>query len=146
MNWAKAKTILIIVFLLLNIFLVMIYSSILKSRSETDIKQLTQVLGKNNITLAQNVLKKTPDKLHSVELLNLAGDSKNCAGIFLKDEYTAVGENEFRKGSQTLLVSRSTVEFIDSEKRFQRNWISLASPKAPCNVCADSVIPRVIWF
>lgn len=115
MNWAKAKTILIIVFLLLNIFLVMIYSSILKSRSETDIKQLTQVLEKNNITLAQNVLKKTPDKLHSVELLNLAGDSKNCAENFLKDEYTAVGENEFRKGSQTLLISRSTVEFIDSD-------------------------------
>ena len=114
MNWAKAKTILIIVFLLLNVFLFMIYSSILKSNSETDVRQLTQVLEKNNITLPQNRLKKTPARLRSVELLNLAGDNQNCAKNFLKDGYTAVSETEYKKGSQTLLINRSTVEFIDS--------------------------------
>lgn len=115
MNWAKAKTILIIVFLLLNVFLFLTYSSILKSKSETDVKQLTQVLEKHNMNLAQNALKKTPVKLHSVELLNLAGDNKSCAGNFLKDGYTTVNEREFKKGSQTLLINRSEVEYIDSD-------------------------------
>ena len=115
MNWAKAKTILIIVFLLLNVFLFLTYSSILKSKSETDVKQLTQVLEKHNMNLAQNALKKTPVKLHSVELLNLAGDNKSCAENFLKDGYTTVNEREFKKGSQTLLINRSEVEYIDSD-------------------------------
>ena len=115
MNWAKAKTILIIVFLLLNVFLFLTYSSILKSKSETDVKQLTQVLEKHNMNLAQNALKKTPVKLHSVELLNLAGDNKSCAENFLKDGYTTVNKREFKKGSQTLLINRSEVEYIDSD-------------------------------
>ena len=115
MNWAKSKTILIIVFLLLNVFLFLTYSSILKSKSETDVKQLTQVLEKHNMNLAQNALKKTPVKLHSVELLNLAGDNKSCAENFLKDGYTTVNEREFKKGSQTLLINRSEVEYIDSD-------------------------------
>ena len=115
MNWAKAKTILIIVFLLLNVFLFMIYSSIQTSKSETDVRQLTQVLEKNNIILPQNILKKTPARLQSVELLNLAGDNQSCAAYFLKDGYTAVSDTEYKKGSQTLLINRSTVEFIDSD-------------------------------
>lgn len=115
MNWARAKTILIIVFLLLNTFLFVTYRSILKSKSETDVRQLTQVLEKNNITLEQNALKKTPSKLHSVELLNLAGDNKTCADNFLKDAYLTVSETEYKKGSRTLLINRSTVEYIDSD-------------------------------
>ncbi len=114
MNWSKAKTILIFVFLLLNVFLLTTYHSILKSGADMDAGQLNQVLKKHNITLKQNVFKTMPRRLESVEFRNLAGDKEVCAGLFWKDGYTAVSDTVYQKGTQQLTMQRSVLEFTDS--------------------------------
>ncbi len=120
MNWSKAKTILIVVFLLLNVFLLATYHSILKSGSDIDAGQLHQVLQTHNITLKQNVFKTMPRRLKSVEFRNLAADKDGCAEIFWKDGYTTVSEGVYQKGTQTLTLQRSILQFTDSAPDDQR--------------------------
>ncbi len=114
MSWSKAKTILILVFLLVNVFLFATYHSIVKSGEDMDVGQLHQVLQKHNITLKQNVFKAMPRRLQSVEFRNLAGDKVGCAQLFWKDGYTAVSDTVFQNGTQQLTIQRSALEFVDS--------------------------------
>ncbi len=114
MNWARAKTILIAVFLLLNVFLFSVYHSITTSKTEMDMKQLTQVLAKNHILLKQDIIKKIPTEIRNVELTNLAGEPQKCAERLLGEGYTTIGETQYKKGSKTLQINRSTVVLLDS--------------------------------
>ena len=97
MNFKRAKTILIIIFLFVNIFLIVINNLFYESDMKVDTKTVSGILLKSGITLKGEVLKDYPAAIPGIEIENIASDGKKLASLFLGKDYNSEKENYYTK-------------------------------------------------
>ncbi len=117
MNFKRAKTILIIIFLFVNIFLIVINNLFYESDMKVDTKTVSGILLKSGITLKEEVLKDYPAAIPGIEIENIASDGKKLASLFLGKDYNSEKENYYTKNGSALTVADLSVDYKVTEPK-----------------------------
>ncbi len=117
MHWSRVKTILIFLFLALDIYMLayavyMNYDPYSTARSE--IKDIVSIYKANNLTVDERIIPEKTGRLGIVELNNLWADKSEIAKRFFKDGYIRTGTGSFSSGGETL-------EFFDDMFVYKNN-------------------------
>lgn len=111
MNFQRAKTILIFIFVFVNIFLLLVYNFFILNKKTIDKDTLITVLSNNNVYVDEALIKDRDVSLKGVEVKNLVNDKENLLSSFLGKEYTKGEENYFKNDKAGLLITDSSVDF-----------------------------------
>lgn len=114
MNWSKAKTILIIFFLIINITLVcdIIFTSN-KSTAVTPeiINSTVEVLAKNDIKIDSDIIPSKNSVLQSAEVENIISDPSVFAETVFGENVTEISDCEYRKNDCSLSICGDKFHF-----------------------------------
>lgn len=116
MDWKKAKSILITVFIILNIVLaVSLYNELkMDEIPQQTISNTQKILGQNNIHIECPIPRYTGND-YTLKYEEKALNEKKIADILLGDNYIKDTENLYKKDSKSLIFhEESGFEFIDS--------------------------------
>lgn len=113
MNWSKAKTILIVLFILTDIFLVSILLSGEGANviSEETIKETVQVLSNNGISIDETLIPAKTTPLSYIEADNVIGDYQSFAK-------TVLGEEIYKNQDGSFSSSKGRIEFSGNNFQF----------------------------
>ncbi len=111
MNFKRAKTILIIIFLFVNIFLILINNLFYETNITIDTKTVSDILLKSGITLNEDIIKEYPESIPGVEIENIAADEPRLATLFLGKKYNNPKEHYFTGEGTSLSVSDLSVDY-----------------------------------
>lgn len=115
MNWSKAKTVLIVFFLIINIFLVcnIVYSANKATVITPEILASTvEVLAKNDITINSDIVSRKSSVLPYVEANNIITSNDEFAEKMLGTGCTAVGNSQYTAPNLSLTVNGDYFSFI----------------------------------
>ena len=117
MNWSRAKTILIVLFVCSNLFLlsIILTSNNTKKTSDSVTDAAIQLMQSNGITVDVNILKGLPTKTHIPELESVTADRESFIKAVLGAEYKADGDT-YSSDKGTLYLNENYFELIPSEK------------------------------
>ncbi len=132
MNWSRAKTILIALFLIVDLFLLTTILTESDRISPEVISSTVEVLKNNGITIDRNIIPSKSQKTPYSEVENVITSYDEFAALLLGDSYTLSGDNSFSVGSKK--VSFSGNSFI-YESSISKDGIS--TDKNPQNVAAE---------
>lgn len=114
MNWGRAKTILIVLFLVVDIFFLVLLSYVnhdVRYIKKTTISEVVNVLNSKNIEIKEEQIPQKRYTNKNVKIKNMLYNHKWVAERFLGDDYDVVTEDEkgsaFKKGDITLFVSEN---------------------------------------
>lgn len=118
MEWKRAKDILIILFLMIDIFLLGL--NVYKNNgTDTDFSKISTVLSKNNIQVSQNVIPKSKKSgfVYEFYSVSLGEDIKKD----LLGEYEKKGKNDFssKDKNATLSISSNKISYNNKEPNFK---------------------------
>lgn len=111
MNFARAKTILIFIFLFVNIFLIVVYNLFFQKVNTVDIDVAIDILKNNNITVEKSLVKHFESSMQGAEVYNVSTDKEKTATMFLGENYTSPRENYYTKEGESLLISDTSVDY-----------------------------------
>ena len=111
MNFARAKTILIFIFLFVNIFLIVVYNLFFQKVNTVDIDVAIDILKNNNITVDKSLVKHFESSMQGAEVYNVSTDKEKTATMFLGENYTSPRENYYTKEGESLLISDTSVDY-----------------------------------
>lgn len=114
MNFSRAKTILIIIFIFVNIFLLAIYNLFYQNETAVDKEKTIQILLNNGIKI-KNDIKNFPDVLPGVEIENSAANEEKLASIFLGKKYVSEKKHTYKNEKESLIISDLSIEYKVSE-------------------------------
>lgn len=135
MQWAKAKTIMIWLFLAVDIILAVIWAAENISSKKSDRENLTAVLKNNNIIVRSELLDTKKKNVYASELTGLALDQKT-ASVFL-DNPVKTDDFTFENGAKTarlyassgrILYENSAPDFPKFSNVSEKNVSSLLKP------------------
>ena len=92
MKWAKAKTILICIFIVVNVFLFIIYKMNSATVRKADMNNVISVLESYNISADGNIFKSLPKKMKQAEVKSVTAD-KEFLNKLLGDEMVSDKNN-----------------------------------------------------
>ncbi len=115
MNFKRAKTILIVIFLFVNIFLIVVNNLFYESDMMVDKKTVSGILSKSGITIKEEVLKEYPSTVPGVEIENIAANGAKLATMFLGKEYNSEKENYYTGKGTALTISDLSVDYKVTE-------------------------------
>lgn len=114
MNWGRAKTILIVLFLVVDIFFLVLLSYVnhdVRYIKKSTISEVVNVLNSRNIEISEKQIPKKRYTNKTVKIKNMLYNHKWVAERFLGENYDIVAEDEngsaFKKGDITLFVSEN---------------------------------------
>lgn len=110
MNFARAKTILIVIFIFVNIFLLVINNLFYQSETSVSEEKVIQILLNNGIKI-KNDIKNFPDTLSGVEIENLAANEEKLASIFLGKNYTYKKSHSYKNENESLSILDLSIEY-----------------------------------
>ena len=110
MNFARAKTIMIFIFIFVNIFLLIVYNLFVLQDKKIDKETLITVLANNNITVDETLINDDRVTLNGVEVINSANDKETIAKEFLGKKYEKEKENTYKTDKARLTVATTSVE------------------------------------
>lgn len=122
MNFQRAKTILIFIFVFVNIFLLLVYNFFILNKKTIDTDTLITVLSNNNVYVDESLIKDRDITLKGVEVKNLVNDKENLLSSFLGKEYVKGEENYFKNDNGEIRTNESSIEFgvfNPKEKRYK---------------------------
>ena len=108
MNWSRAKTILIILFLLSDLFLlgnIIVSKRNLTSATPQIIESTVKILNSNNITIDQTIIPKNILSVPYAEADNVISDFDDFAKLFLGKNVQKIDENTYKTESGTISFS-----------------------------------------
>ena len=117
MQWNKAKTILILFFLAVNIFLAaFLIVSVKTSDALTPeiISATVSTLENNNIYINTDIIKSGPKTMLMTELENVMQNNDDFAKRLLGEDASEIDENTYTNGSKTLIVNADSFTFTDT--------------------------------
>lgn len=122
MNWGRAKTILIILFLVIDVFLFALLSYVQNDVSfikHKTIEETVSVLKSHNINVKEEQIPSERNKYVNVKIQNLLSDPKYMAERFIGETYSIVSEDEEKKTYQNneILLTVSNDEFMFQTQR-----------------------------
>ena len=114
MHWGRAKTLIILCLLILNVVLMLMFQtgSRRHSLSEQRIKTIVEVLHKNNIQLNTAVVKNFEPK-QSLEMIPFSQSLEEIRDMFLEEGAHAQLTTEFEKTIYTLGSKKLTISHLD---------------------------------
>lgn len=114
MNWYRAKTILIVFFVCMNVFLLvnLIYTTN-KANIVTPevIASTVEVLKKNNIHIEADIIPQKTISLNSFEMRNIFSDKENFAKVFCGFDASSVEENIYKGTNGTMVFANDRFTF-----------------------------------
>ena len=122
MNFARAKTIMIFIFIFVNIFLLIVYNLFVLQDKKIDKETLITVLANNNITVDETLINDDRVTLNGVEVINSANDKETIAKEFLGKKYEKEKENTYKTDKARLTVANTSVEleiFSPSDRKYK---------------------------
>ncbi len=117
MNFARAKTILIFIFIFVNIFLLVIYNFLILDHKTIDEKTLMTVLNNNNITVDLSVISNEEVTVPGVEVINTGNDRENFLNSVLGKKYVKIDENTFNSEKMSVIFSSSLIEITAKDNK-----------------------------
>ena len=117
MNFARAKTILIFIFIFVNIFLLVVYNFLILDHKTIDEKTLMTVLANNNITVDSSVISTEEVTVNGVEVINSGSDRENFLESVLGKKYKKIDENTFNSEKMSVIFSSSLVEITTKDNK-----------------------------
>ena len=111
MNFGRAKTILIYIFLFVNIFLLVVYNLFYEKQNTVNPDTAIDLLNKNNITVERSLIENFSSKLEGVEIDNLAVNEEKIASLFLGKPYTSPRAHYYTKEGETLEIIDLSVDY-----------------------------------
>lgn len=111
MNFSRAKTILIIIFIFVNLFLIVVNNLFYNNENTVDAKTTLKILENNGITAKDGVLKNYASELPGVEIDNLATDEEKLALMLLGKNYNKPRDHYYTTDGETLAVSELSIDF-----------------------------------
>ncbi len=125
MHWSRVKTILIFLFLVLDIFMfgyVMYADYDPYSTNKSEIRDVISIYKSNNLEVSEKIIPKKTGKLGIVELTNLWTDKAKIAELFLKKGYTAEGDGRFVNGNRTLEFYEDVFVYKNTDVKAQESF------------------------
>ena len=122
MKFARAKTILIFIFVFVNIFLLLVYKFFILNKKTVDNKTLLTVLSNNRIYISEELLSSKTVTLKGVEFKNLVNDKKGLVTNFFDGKYTEVSPTNYKNTESEIVITNSSVDFTinnPKEKKFK---------------------------
>ncbi len=116
MNFSRAKTILIIIFIFVNIFLLVIHNLFYQNETAVNKDKTIEILLNNGIKI-KNDIKNFPDTLFGVEIENLSANEEKLASLFLGKNYTTEKTHTYKNEKETLSISDLAIEYKVSEPK-----------------------------
>ncbi len=121
MEWSKAKSWLIVLFLCINLFLVAHVVNIHMQTAYIDedtIAQTIEVLQKNAVTIDKNLIPAKIPKISTLEVSNALGDTGELANKVLGNQYTMSSSGKiFTKSGKRLSVSGDMIFYINGNPK-----------------------------
>ena len=111
MNFAKAKTILICIFIFVNIFLLVIYNLFFQTEKSIKPSVAVEVLKNNNIKIEESMIKVSEEALNGVEIENFAVNEGKLAKLFLGDKFNNPKNHYYTTEGETLTISDLSVDY-----------------------------------
>lgn len=113
MKWAKAKTILICIFIVVNVFLFIIYKMNSATVRKADMNNVISVLESYNISADGNIFKSLPKKMKQAEVKSVTAD-KEFLNKLLGNEMVS-DKNNFVSGTKKYSYSGGISQYLDTE-------------------------------
>lgn len=110
MNFSRAKTILIVIFIFVNIFLIVINNLFYQNENAVDKDKAIEILLNNGIKV-KNDIKNFPSSLPGVEIENLAANEEKLASIFLGKKYESKKAHTYNNEKESLSILDLSIEF-----------------------------------
>lgn len=134
MNWYRAKTILIVFFVLTNIFL--LYNIIFTGRNDTYIKDeiilyTTDILKKNGIEINTDIPKKKKT-VRQFNANNIVTDYDEFAKTLLGEEYQKTSENAYVSGIGELTFAGDRFSFKPNGYKIEKTYKNKADMAKEC--------------
>lgn len=111
MNFARAKTILICIFIFVNIFLLVIYHLFFQTEREVKAEDVVKILALNNIKIEKELIENSGKTLSGVEIINSAANEKSLAKLFLGKEFNNPRSHYYTKDGETLSIIDLVVDY-----------------------------------
>lgn len=124
MNWSRAKTILIFMFLATALFQsYMLYTSEKKANdiSPEIIESTVEILSSNGISLNPEIIPKHKRNLPSYNADNAISDNEEFSHFFLGESYTKTNENKYSSKNGTLEISGNSFYFTSKTPYLKKN-------------------------
>lgn len=110
MNFGRAKTILIIIFIFVNIFLLTVHNLFYQNETAVGKEKTIEILSNNGIKV-KNDIKNFPDKLSGVEIENSAANEEKLVSLFLGKNYTVKKPHTYESEKESLNISDLSIEY-----------------------------------
>ena len=111
MNFGRAKTILIYIFLFVNIFLLVVYNLFYEKQNVVNTDTAIALLSKNNITVEKSLIENFASSLEGVEIDNLAVNEEKIASLFLGKTYNSPRDHYYSKEGESLEINDLSVDY-----------------------------------
>lgn len=105
MNFKRAKTILIILFVFVNIFLIFIYKFQILSNKKIADSSILSVLENNKITVDAKLLGNKRSKIKGIEVSYIGNDKENILKMLLGKKYEKTDENNYKNEYEKVTLS-----------------------------------------
>lgn len=115
MNFSRAKTILIFIFIFVNIFLMVVYNLFYQEQAAISSDTVVTILSNNGITVDESLIKNYGSTLSGVEIENIATDKERIAALFLGDTFNKTRENYYTNTKASLQISDLAIEYKVTE-------------------------------
>ncbi len=124
MHWSRVKTILIFLFLALDILMLgyvlyMDYDPYAASKSE--IRDIINICRANNLEVSEKIIPQKSEKLSITELNNLWTDKTGIAKNFMSQGFTAETDNKFSQGGKTLEIYNNRLIYKNTDVNPEEN-------------------------
>lgn len=120
MYWYKVKNLLIVMFIIINLFLIsfIVQGHVFRQKAEYDkMEALNSALNANNISVADGIISSETSTLKTTTAENIIPHEKNLPETFFKGNYETVQEDDitkYKQGSKTVYTQNGKLYFSDS--------------------------------
>ena len=122
MYWYKVKTLLIYMFVAINIFLVVfiVHGKVRQNLYDMqEIKSLTGVLQNNDITVSEGILSKENRKIKTATIENLISSGEDMAKIMFGEQFDVItdenGAKKYVSGAKVISAENGILNYADTE-------------------------------
>lgn len=117
MNWGRTKTILIVLFLIVNSLLFTTYILLEHSANSIDeqvIESTVTALSEHGIHISEELIRKKKYADYHVGMKSAASDKENTVKKLLGEEYEKTDNFEYRSGSAVVSISGSKIRYSNN--------------------------------
>lgn len=119
MQWSRVKTILIVIFIIVNIYLLINYFHSSQNGvtvSPAVVDDAVSILSSNSIQIDKRVIPTTSPQVRVFDVANLYGSNESIAEVFLGEGYFKNDQSVYNLENKSLWINNGNFDFVFDQK------------------------------